>query len=278
MKAVLLALALVIVAAPAASAADPGILYSADARNAKVVKSGKTLRVSLPAGTRTTWFADRPGRHAGTTTLSRLVRIWDASGFRKDPPNAALLLAHKGKVRSHVVTLSDPRRTRGRVSFRVRVVRGGAEAGHRHIDRVATGRYGRAQLFIDDTAYPPCPAFAETLTTCILAPRSVFEISSAEEAIYWQIPVSVCSLGSTEISLVAQLVGTGQVIPSSVPGNPPLVGTVLPSGPGPVFVDTCPDSKVVASLYLDPLGNPGAAAGVLVVSGSSSPLLVRYGP
>jgi len=151
------ALGLLLLVPTVASAAEPGILYSADARGATIVKSGTTLRLSVPANTRTAWFTDRPERRAGSTTLAGLVAVWDASGFRKDPPNAALLLTHRGETRTHVVTLSDPRHVRGRVSFRLRAVPRGVEAGHAHTHDLVAGRYGRAALFIDDAAYPPCP-------------------------------------------------------------------------------------------------------------------------
>jgi len=156
-KSLLLAFALLVLAVPAASAAKPGILYSAAARDATVAKAGTALRLSAPAATTTTWFTDRPARRAGTTTLGGLANIWDATGFGKDPPNAALLLTHQGKTRTHVVTLTDPRREGGRVSFRLRAVPGGEEAGYAHSHRIQPGRYGRATLFIDDAALPPCP-------------------------------------------------------------------------------------------------------------------------
>jgi len=35
-------------------------------------------------------------------------------------------------------------------------VPGGEEAGYAHSHRIQPGRYGRAILFIDDDAFPPC--------------------------------------------------------------------------------------------------------------------------
>lgn len=180
MKALLLAFTLLVIAVPAAAAAEPGILYSADARGVAVAKSGTELRLSAPAATPTTWFTDRPARRAGMTTLSDLVSIWGASGFREDPPNAALLLTHKGETRTHVVTLTNPRREDGRVSFRLRAVPGGAEAGHAHTHEIQPGGYGRAMLFIDDAAQPPCPAsITQVPLTCISAPGQTVKVGLA---------------------------------------------------------------------------------------------------
>lgn len=177
MRSLLLAFALLVLAVPAASAAEPGILYAADARGATVAKVGTALRLSAPAATATTWFTDRPARRAGATTLGGLVAIWDASGFADDPPNAALLLTHKGETRTHVVTLTDPRRDGGRVSFRLRAVPGGEAAGHAHSHGVQPGGYGRAMLFIDDAAQPPCPAsITQVPLTCISAPGQTVKV------------------------------------------------------------------------------------------------------
>lgn len=142
--------------AVAGAAPAPGILYSLDAKGPTIAKSGKALRLSMPAGTPVTWFTDRPARQAGTTNLRNLAAIWEASGFTKDPPNAALLITHAGEERTHVVTLRAPRVADGRVSFALREVPTGTEAGHRHTHDVAAGRYGRARLFIDDAALTPC--------------------------------------------------------------------------------------------------------------------------
>ncbi len=154
--------------APAASAAQPDILFSASPKNVQIVKSGKALRLVMPANSRTTWFTDRPERKAGSTNLRRLAATWGAMGFRADPPNAALILTHKGQIRTHVVTLTRPRITNGRVSFRIRAVPTTDEAGHRHTDPLRHGRYARAQLFIDDTAIPPCGSTATWGGACLL--------------------------------------------------------------------------------------------------------------
>lgn len=92
-----LLLALVPAAAGAATPAKPvkpvktpGILYALDAKGAVITPSGGSMRLSMPADTIVMWFTDRPARRAGSVRLSELYGVWKASGFVKDPPNAAL--------------------------------------------------------------------------------------------------------------------------------------------------------------------------------------------
>ncbi len=139
-----------------AAAAAPGILYALDAKGAIVTTSGKASRLSLPANAPVTWFTDRPERRAGSTNLRGLEALWAASGFADDPPNAALILTRRGDERTHVVELTRPRFADGRVSFALREIPTGEEAGIRHVHDLATGKYDRARLFIDDAAFPPC--------------------------------------------------------------------------------------------------------------------------
>lgn len=163
---------------PSAHAAEPGILYSIDARSATVSKAGKTHRLALPASTRVVWFSDRPARQAGTLTLRGLVGIWEASGFVEDPPNAAVILTHKGESRTHVVELTDPRATATKISFAFMAIPGGEEAGHSHRHGISVGTYGRAEVFVDDAATAPCP---NTLTTmplnCISPPGQTVKVA-----------------------------------------------------------------------------------------------------
>jgi hypothetical protein len=169
---VLLSLA---VASPAAAAKPPAILYALDATRATVVDA---RHLSLPAAARVTWFADRPQRTSGMTTLRNLQEIWAASGFVKDPPNAALILTGGGKTRTHVVELSRPRYRDGRVVFRMRRVPGAVEAGRVDRDAIVAGAYARAALFIDDAAAPPCPYPLVVTGTglCLLGQEDPLEI------------------------------------------------------------------------------------------------------
>lgn len=174
----LLALVLTAVLAPSAHAAKPGILYSIDARTATVTKAGKAHRLALPAGTRVTWFSDRPDRHAGTLTLRGLASLWEASGFVEDPPNAAVLLTDKGETMTHVVELTRPKVTDTHISFAITVIPGGEEAGHGHTHDVAPGTYGRAEVFIDDAATMPCPNSLTTVPlNCVSPPGQTVKVA-----------------------------------------------------------------------------------------------------
>lgn len=174
----LITITLVVVLVPTAHAAEPGILYSVDARTATVTKAGKAHRLALPAATRVTWFSDRPARHAGTLTLRGLAGIWEASGFVEDPPNAAVLLTHKGETVTHVVELTDPRVSATQISFAFTVIPGGEEAGHRHTHGVSVGTYGRAEVFIDDAATAPCPNSLTTVPlNCISPPGQTVKVA-----------------------------------------------------------------------------------------------------
>lgn len=177
MRRLLLALAAVLVLAPAAQAAEPGILYSIDARTATVTKVGKAHRLALPASTRVVWFSDRPARHAGTLTLRGLTGIWEASGFVEDPPNAAVILTHKGESRTHVVTLRDPQVSSSTISFSFTAVPDGEEAGHAHTHGIVAGTYGRAEVFIDDAAIAPCPNSLTTVPlNCVSPPGQTVKV------------------------------------------------------------------------------------------------------
>ena len=66
---ILLVLLSLAVASPAAAAKPPAILYALDATRATVVDA---RHLSLPAAARVTWFADRPLRTSGMTTLRNL--------------------------------------------------------------------------------------------------------------------------------------------------------------------------------------------------------------
>jgi hypothetical protein len=205
---VLFAIVLLGLMAPAASAADaPEILFSANPKNVQIVKSGKTLRLVMPANARTTWFTDRPERKAGSTNLRRLAATWTAMGFRADPPNAALLLTHRGATRTHVITLTNPRIRKGRVSFRIRAVPNQDEAGHRHTDPLRRGRYARAELFIDDTTIPPCLTQLSGSATCIAAADAYTGVQYTElsSPVAFEACAEVSSPGQYKIQWVAQV-------------------------------------------------------------------------
>jgi hypothetical protein len=178
MRRLLLALFAVLVLAPAAQAAEPGVLYSIDGRSVTVAKAAKGHRIALPANTRVVWFSDRPERRAGTLTLAQLAGIWEASGFVEDPPNAAVILSEQGDSRTHVVELKSPKVAGPTVSFAFTAVPGGEEAGHRHTHGIAAGRYARAEVFIDDAATTPCPNSLTTVPlNCVSPPGQTVKVA-----------------------------------------------------------------------------------------------------
>lgn len=193
-------------AATAVTAKTPGILYSLDARDGRIVKRGHAYRLFLPARSAVTWFTNRPERRAGFLSLRSLAAIWKASGFVKDPPNAALIVTQRAGDRTHVVELTKPRAKKKRVSFRLTESRSQREAGYAHRDRVKPGRYARVRMFIDDTALSPCPgtyyspkstATGPVLQQCLLAPGK--SLATYEQAGGTRNPtvVTACAVGGT---------------------------------------------------------------------------------
>ena len=223
---ILTALLLALIPATASAATQPkapGILYSLDAKGATITKSGGTFRLSMPANTPVTWFTDRPARNAGMVRLIDLYGIWDASGFNDDPPNAALLTMHKGAERTHVVEMTKPELATGRVSFAIQAIPTAVEAGHGHTHGLATGRFGRARLFIDDAALSPClgvgptastSPYTPTVTQCLLAPgrKTVFSWPSGSSGLTI---VQACFTGTT-----------ASYIPNYQYGDQTVMGTV----------------------------------------------------
>lgn len=188
-----LALVILLLLAPVAGAKQSSILYSADAREAIVTHNGAGYRVSMPAASSITWFTDRPKRLSGTATLSAFAATWPANGFAQDPPNAALVLARRDDVRTHIVELRRPRVSGGRVSFALRALPRATEAGLRHVDTITPGTYSRAELFIDDTAYPPCSARTVGLyATCAMPTGSAINLIAFGDSPW----VSFCLVGT----------------------------------------------------------------------------------
>lgn len=238
----LLATALLLLAVPTASAAAPSILYSADARSATI--SG--ARLSMPANTHVTWFADRPARQAGMTTLAALASIWTASGFAADPPNAAVVLTNRGATRTHVVELSNPRHRNKQVSFHFRVIPNGVEAGRRQEDPVIPGTYGRAAIFVDDAAYPPCQSvqglpipewpspLSWTGTSCIAGPGT--------GEVWASVNGSACGLTSPRGVAYSVTTANGEFFGFSPPVSMPVtacpVATPLPIDTGSTTIIT----------------------------------------
>lgn len=207
------------------AATAPAIVYALDATGAVIAPSGGSLRLSMPASTPVTWFTDPPARRAGSIRLSELAGVWTASGFVEDPPNAALQTIDNGIERTSVVEMTKPQVARGRVSFAIRQVRKGKEAGRRHTHHPTAGSFARARMFIDDAALSPCPAtigstarIAPTTPTvyqCLLAPGASTTFSWLSASIGYSL-VTACSTASTFQYIPNYLYGTSTT--SKVPG------------------------------------------------------------
>lgn len=166
----LIALLAVLVAALVTSgvtsaASKPSILFSITAPNAEITGTKGNMRVSIPADSMLAWFNDRPGRTAGTTTAASLAAAWDLQRFDTDPPNAALVTTRKGTTMQTIVTLTDPRVKKGRVSFRYRVLADAKMNGMSTTGRPALGSYERTSLFVDNGLMLFCPATFDGATT-----------------------------------------------------------------------------------------------------------------
>ena len=140
-----------------ANASQTALLFSTTSKDVRISGSGKAMRVSLPANAALSWFTDRPQRKAGASTAAFLVNGWQANGFNVDPPNAALVTTAKGATMQTIVTLRDPRRRNGRVSFRYSVLGKGAMLGMKTTGHPRAGRYN-GELFVDDATLAPCTA------------------------------------------------------------------------------------------------------------------------
>ena len=191
--------------------AKSALLYNVHASSARVANG----RIVLPAAANATWFAVHPARRTGTTTLGAIVGVWDASGFEQSPPNAALVMTLGGATTTHVVTLSKPQRSGASVSFRYRAVPNGVEAGQRNSGRLAAGRYGSTDLYIDDVMDPPCGAVLPSGATCLLDISGLGSVNVARGH------VDTCSVGSV----------AGQITISWYTDNPLGVNPVSAASP-----------------------------------------------
>ncbi len=80
------------------SAADAerfSLMWTLRADSVWTERDGSTTRLVLRGPDRDVlWFADRPVRKSGRITMARFVAAFDDPQFRKDPPNAAVTVAH----------------------------------------------------------------------------------------------------------------------------------------------------------------------------------------
>lgn len=263
-----------------AKAAAPGILYPLDASRAEVTQADGAYRLSLPAATHATWFADRPDRRAGMTTLRGLASIRQASGFAADPPNAAVIVSSEGRELTHVVELRRPQVAGRLVSFAMRALPAATVTGFVHADALTPGAYRHAAVFIDDAATAPCATSViataptavtspPTTSTCLLtsspagrttiyparmASRSTSTTPSTVDAL--QTDVSACSSGAA----FTMGLGNGYVtVPSCTQGSAALMQLVSTT-------TSTPSAQVVTNSVTLPNGTTAPSSSALVLT------------
>jgi len=179
-----LLLALLAFGSGAASARSTGqLLFVTTSSDLRITGTHGHMRISVPAHATLSWFTDRPARRAGTGTAASLAAGWTTNGFARVPPNAALVTQLAGTSMQTIVTLSQPLRRHGRVSFAYRVLDDGRMLGMQTSGRPQLGRY-RGELFVDDATVPPCaiPVFgladidAGTSQSCVMSAGTRFGI------------------------------------------------------------------------------------------------------
>lgn len=138
------------------------ILFSISADQAQVTPlGGKSYRLTLEnVDERTTWFTDRPVRHAGATPTARLIAGWNIGrdNFAQDPPTAALVMHEPaGGADTLVVELSRPvyDQAQDQLTFTAKEIAAEAEISTAHredadpLPKTPT-TYSEVSLFIDD--------------------------------------------------------------------------------------------------------------------------------
>ncbi len=132
------------------STGSSSILFSVASPSSTVSTAEGVTTLILPADASISWFADRPTRAAGTSSLQSLASKWSDYGFAKTPPNAALVMRKGGKTSQVVVILSKPRVADGNVSFTARTVPGNRTILKMHtMHPLMPGNYGDTEVFID---------------------------------------------------------------------------------------------------------------------------------
>ena len=181
----LLALFALLAFGNAAASARPAaqLLFVTTTGDLRITGTHSHMRISVPARANLSWFTDRPTRRAGTGTAASLAAGWTTNGFARVPPNAALVTQRAGTSMQTIVTLTQPLRRNGRVSFAYRVLDDGRMLGMQTSGRPQLGRY-RGELFVDDATVPPCavPVFglvdidAGTSQNCVMPEGTRFGI------------------------------------------------------------------------------------------------------
>jgi|LakMenEpi03Aug12_release.lakeMendotaPanAssembly.Ray.scaffolds.fasta_scaffold588669_1 hypothetical protein len=160
--AILITLVVALAAAPSALAAQPvakpSYLFALTSTGGTLKHDASGWWVTLTGvSPMVTRFTDRPGRQAATMTPTQLANRWQAYGFTKDAPNAALVLdARPANSDVYVIELRNPRVDGNAMLFRAKPIRTTTRALRHYVKRADPLRemaFGRASLFIDDGGY-----------------------------------------------------------------------------------------------------------------------------
>jgi Pentapeptide repeats (8 copies) len=150
------------------------LLYVLSAKGATLVPKSATsnryrLTVKRPQHD-VVWFSDRPARKSGAFPLASFAGHWAGFGFDSDPPNVAVdYLDSHGRNRTALVELTDPRLSKGKLSFAARLLKPTAVTDRNlasHADAADTTpprRMRDVALFVDDTT-------ARVVDGCVLQP------------------------------------------------------------------------------------------------------------
>ncbi|MBS1861748.1 MAG: tail fiber protein [Actinobacteria bacterium] len=146
---------------PAGLPANTSLLFSLNAKGGRLEPVGTPRRGLYTLTLRgvdkeVTWFADRPHRDAGLLAAPRLFGDWGRLGFRKSPPNAALVVSGARAGEDTMALALRLRHYDGRdhtATFSARAlgsVGGGLRDLEHRLDRTVPARFHAASLFIDN--------------------------------------------------------------------------------------------------------------------------------
>jgi hypothetical protein len=129
------------------------VLFVLEGQQAWTVGADDTLELTI-AGVdpNVLFFSDRPARTAGTVASTELFAGWEALDFRRDPPNAAVVMQDgpKGR-RPTAVELGEPRYddATATVTFPLSALSGQESSWLRTLTQDRAATHGSIDLFID---------------------------------------------------------------------------------------------------------------------------------
>ena len=132
--------------AMSSASSDVEYMFAQTSAGVTLNLDGRITLVDVSATT--LFFSDRPYRLTGHVPTDEFVALWGQGhdSFAEDPPNALLSLFEQDTVNDVVVILSDPKLSKGDLSYSVEVTDG---------DLVPSD--GPASLFIDMIGRPLSP-------------------------------------------------------------------------------------------------------------------------